>query len=97
MNYLPMAKEDGFNETELKVFAFLADDKGHALWQMCNEMNIDEGRLSKILKGLNSKGLIYKKERSLDRPAGERGPKIEYPWYIQKDRLSDITEMRVSV
>jgi predicted transcriptional regulator len=86
-----MTKEAGFNESELKVFSFLADDEGHALWKMHKELGIDEGYLAKILKGLKAKGLIYKKERSLVRP-GKRGPQTEYPWHIHKDKLSNITE-----
>lgn len=90
-----MTKKVGFNESELKVFSFLADDEGHALWKMHKELGIDEGYLDKILKGLKSKGLIYKKERSLVRP-GKRGPQTEYPWHIHKDKLSDITKTVLS-
>lgn len=88
-----MANDDvGFNKAELKVLALLADEKGHAQWEMRDKLKLDKAYLSKTLKGLESQGLIFKNERSLVRPR-KRGPQIEYPYYIQKNQLSNITKM----
>lgn len=83
--------EIGFNDAELRVLAFLGDEKGHAQWEICDKLTLDKGYLSKILKGLKNKGLISNVERSLIRP-GKRGPQIEYPYYVQKDQLPFITK-----
>jgi DNA-binding MarR family transcriptional regulator len=74
-----MRKKTGFNKNELRVFAFLADEKGHGSWEMRKKLGIDKGHLSNVLKELESNGLIYRDERPLARPPGKRGPKIEYP------------------
>ena len=87
-----MAIEDfGFNQAELKVFALLGDEKGHAQWEICDILKLDKAYASKTLKGLKNSGLIFNEERSLIRP-GKRGPQIEYPYYIQKDRLRSIVD-----
>lgn len=83
--------EIGFNDAELRVLAFLGDEKGHAQWEICDKLELDKGYLSKILKGLKNKGLILNGERPLVRRKGTRGPQIEYPYYIQKDQLRFIT------
>lgn len=87
-----MANGDfGFNQAELKVLAFLGDERGHAQWEICDKLKIDKAYASKTLKGLKNKGLIFSEERSLIRP-GKRGPQIEYPYYIQKEQLPFITK-----
>jgi hypothetical protein len=91
-----MPQDVGFNEVELKILSLLADGKGHALWKMQDELKVDKGLLSRTLKGLKTKGLIYNEERPLARSPGERGPQIEYPWYIQKDKLNNIARIVLS-
>jgi hypothetical protein len=91
-----MPQDVGFNELELKILSFLADGKGHALWKMRDELKVDEGLLSRTLKKLKTKELIYKEKRPLARPNGERGPKIEYPWYIQEKNLNNIAKIVLS-
>lgn len=87
-----MTIEDfGFNQAELRVLAFLGDEKGHAQWEICDKLKLDKAYASKTLKGLKNKGLIFSKERPLIRP-GKRGPQIEYPYYIQKEQLPFITK-----
>jgi hypothetical protein len=90
-----MVKDVGFNEAELKVLAFLSDGIGHALWEMCDKLGLDKDYLSKTIKELKNKGLIFNKERSLVRP-GKRGPQIEYPYYIQTGQLPNITTIILS-
>lgn len=90
-----MPQDVGFNKDELKIFSFLADGEGHALWEMQSALKMDKGYLSKILNKLNTLNFIYKQERILIRP-DRRGPKKEYPWYIKDEKLPDITKTVLS-
>ena len=83
--------ETGFNKAELTILAFLADEKGHALWEMRDTLKLDKSQLSRSLKGLRNRGLISREDRDLDRP-GKRGPHTEFPYYIKKDRLLTIVK-----
>jgi predicted transcriptional regulator len=85
-----MRKKAGFSKDELNVFVFLADEKGHGLWEMSEKLGIDKSHLSNVLKKLKTDGLIYRDERPLTRPPRERGPKTEYPCYIRKNDFSQI-------
>lgn len=64
----------------------LADDEGHANWDLCERLGIDRGNMTRELRAMEEDGLIYKgPSRSTTNPKHKNKQYLEHPFYIGKD------------
>lgn len=77
-------------ETDLMILAALIDDKGHAQWELVDDLKLDKGQLSRQIKKLVDADFIYKGNprpsshknvRSNKRPERRK----ETPLYINRE------------
>lgn len=75
-----------FTFDRAKVFALLADDKGHTNWELCKKMKKDCGNMSRVLQSMEEGELIYKgPPRRTTNPRSTKPRQQEDPFYIRKD------------
>ena len=85
-------------KTELRILAYLIDDRGHPHWDIAEELRLDEGYTTNTIKKLLVRGLIYRGEKrpSTNRKARSRKSpekRLEIPYYINKE-LNILSDLR---
>jgi hypothetical protein len=77
-------------KTQLRILACLIDDRGHPLWEIAEELKVDEGYLSHAIKELSDFGVVYRgkdrpstRKKTRSRKPPEKRP--EHPLYINKE------------
>lgn len=77
-----------FTDKELEVLIELADDKGHALWDLEARTGIAKGNLKLKVDSLMKKRIIYRGAARKTRNRSSSHPNdIEYPYYIIPQRF----------
>ncbi len=76
-------------KTQLRILACLIDDRGHPLWEIAEELEVDEGYVSRAIKELIDLEIVYPGERRPSTHKGTRSRKRpekrpECPLYINK-------------
>lgn len=84
-----MKKHKRFNDNELRLLLLLTDGKGHASHEIEKELDMDQGKLSRLVNKLEGMGWINREVKTIY-SKGSRSHKDEYPFYIQQDKLSDL-------
>lgn len=75
-----------FTKTQFKVILILLDDAGHAGWEIAKHLKMGDSNLNPILKGLESKGIIFQGEaRKSGKKQKRKGDYKEFPYYITKN------------
>ena len=75
-----------FTVNKARVFAILADDKGHANQELIKKLGQDKGNMSRLLLGMKEDELIYEgSNRPTTNPESKKPGKKEEPFYIKKD------------
>ena len=79
-------------ETEVKIVLILADDKGHAEWELADILGMETSNLNPILKSLRSKRVIIKgpaRQSKRERKLHKAGEYQETPYYLSNN-IDDI-------
>jgi len=72
-------------DTQLAILFRLVDDKGHPLWEIAEDIEIDEGYCSKQIKKLKELDMVYYGEdRESTRFRSQSPNRKEHPLYINK-------------
>jgi len=73
-------------ETQEKVLLILLDDKGHAGWDLAENLKMKDSNLNPILKELTRLGIIYQGEARKSRKQQRReGDYKEFPYYLNNN------------
>jgi predicted transcriptional regulator len=73
-------------ETQFKVLLILFDNKGHAEWELAQDLGMEESNLNPRLKGLlKKKFIIQGKSRKSGKPRKREGDYKEIPYYLNKN------------
>jgi hypothetical protein len=73
-------------ETQFKVLLILFDNKGHAEWELAQDLGMEESNLNPRLKGLLKKRFIIQgKSRISGKPKKREGDYKEIPYYLNKN------------
>lgn len=71
---------------QIKIILILLDDAGHAGWEIAKHLKMGDSNLHPILKGLESKGIIFQGEaRKSGKEQKRKGDYKEFPYYITKN------------
>jgi len=75
-----------FTVDRARVLAILADDKGHANWDLCQKLGKDRGNMSRELRVMVEGELIYEgPTRYTTNPKSKNRQYPERPFYIRED------------
>lgn len=73
-------------EPQFKVLMILFDDKGHAGWQLAEDLDMEESNLNPYLKKLEKRKFIVQgSPRKSTKPKRREGDYKEIPYFINKD------------
>jgi len=79
-------------ETEVKIVLILADNEGHAEWELADILGMETSNLNPILKGLKSKSIVFKgpaRKSKKQRTHHKDGDYQETPYYLSNN-IDDI-------
>lgn len=77
-----------FTVGRARIFVILADDEGHANWELSKRLGIDRGNMTGELRAMEEDGLIYKgPSRRNTNPEHKNKRYPEQPFYIIKDNI----------
>lgn len=94
----------GFSDLRLDIINFLADDIGHAHWEILEFLEVakkvrhDKGNLTRTLESMEDSSLIYEGERRLSTNPINEGKKFEEePYYLirEAETFSNIVDQFV--
>lgn len=73
-------------ERQFKVLMILFDNKGHAGWQLAEDLDMEESNLNPYLKKLEKRKFIVQGQpRKSMKPKKREGDYKEFPFYLNKD------------
>ena len=79
-------------ETEVKIVLILADNEGHAEWELAGILGMETSNLNPILKSLRSKSIVFKgpaRQSKRERKLHKAGDYQETPYYLSNN-IDDI-------
>lgn len=75
-------------DAPLEVLESLISETGRPLWAIAEELGCDKGNLSRTIKGLENRGMVYHEEGKSSR-WGTRSPNMpEHRYFILKNRYN---------
>jgi predicted transcriptional regulator len=75
-------------DTKLRILYYLINDRGHPLWEIAENLEIDESYCSKKIKELKEMDMIYKLDvRKSTRFGPNHSNQMETPIYINKNYI----------
>jgi predicted transcriptional regulator len=73
-------------ERQVKIILILLDDKGHAEWELANDLEMVDSNLNPILKKMERMGIIYQGEaRTSGKQQKRKGDYREFPYYLSNN------------
>jgi DNA-binding Lrp family transcriptional regulator len=72
-----------FTKTQLEIIRLLLDEEGHSQREMSIVLEKKESNLSRLIKDLESRGIIYVGKPRI--PKGARSSHMEFPYYLKRD------------